>query len=102
MPKKFVVAAAFSDEPYVAIPMVPVESNQVAQIGYSPERKTLSVTFTRGPGHIYHYPDCEAEFHERFMAAESKGKFFGEHVKPLPFKKFPAPAATAAAETPAA
>lgn len=92
MHKQFSAPAAFSDKPYVAIPMTPVESNQVKAIGYDADRKTLAVTFTRGPGHIYHYPNVEPDMHASFMAAESKGAFFGLHIKALPFDKFPAPA----------
>ena len=62
--------------------------SEVAAIGYCPERKVLACTFTRRPGHVYHYPNVEPEFHAAFMAAESKGKFFGANVKPLPFDKF--------------
>ncbi|WP_027730037.1 KTSC domain-containing protein [Variovorax paradoxus] len=96
MPKTFAEPQAFSDAEYVAIPMTPVESNQVAAVGYDAARKTLAVTFTRGTGAIYHYPNCDAKLHADFMAAESKGKFFGAHVKQLPFVKFRAPATTAA------
>ena len=91
MPKTNAAPAAFSDKPFVAIPMKPVESNQVAAIGYDAARRTLQVTFTRGPGHIYQYPGVEPEVHLAFMAAESKGKYFGERIKPLAFDKFPAP-----------
>lgn len=92
MPKTYTAPAAFSDKPFVAIPTTPVESNQVAAIGYDAARRTLQVTFTRGPGHIYQYPNGEPQLHVEFMAAESKGKFFGERIKPLAFDKFPAPA----------
>lgn len=89
MPKQpLPTPAAFCDKPYVHIPLTPVVSNQVAAIGYCPDRKVLACTFTRGPGHVYHYPNVEPEFHAAFMAAESKGKFFGANVKPLPFDKF--------------
>lgn len=93
MPKTFTAPAAFSDEEYVAIPMTAVNSSQVAAIGYDASKKTLAVTFTRGIGSIYHYPDVEAETHAAFIAAESIGSFFGKHIKSLPFKKFPAPVA---------
>lgn len=33
MARQFAAPANFSDKPYVAIPMTPVESNQVAAIG---------------------------------------------------------------------
>lgn len=85
--------AAFSEEPYVAIPMTPVKSNQVAAIGYRAADKTLAVTFTRGGGAIYHYPGVDPKVHADFLAAESIGTFFGKHIKALPFKKFQAPKA---------
>jgi hypothetical protein len=90
MARQFTAPAAFSDKPYTPIAMTPVESNQVKAIGYDPSTKTLAVTFTRGPGHIYHYPNVSSELHADFMASESKGTFFGTHVKTLPFEKFPA------------
>lgn len=91
--------AAFSEKEYVAIPMTPVVSNQIAAIGYDAGTQTLAVTFTRGPGHIYQYPNVSPETYEAFMAAESKGNFFGQHIKNLPFEKFPADAAKPKAET---
>lgn len=91
MNRKFQAPQAFSEQPYVAIAMVAVESNQVKAIGYDAERQTLAVTFTRGPGHIYHYPNVEEQVHTDFVASESKGKFFAAHIKDLPFEKFKAP-----------
>ncbi len=90
---KRIAPAAFSDEKYTPIPMAPVTSNQVACIGYDASTKTLACQFTRGPGHIYHYQNVEPELHAQFVGAESIGTFFGQHIKPLPFKKFPAPKA---------
>jgi hypothetical protein len=73
MPKQpLPTPAAFCDKPYVHIPLTPVVSNQVAAIGYCPERKVLACTFTRGPGHVYHYPNVEPEFHAAFMAEAIK------------------------------
>lgn len=87
---KYQAPAAFAEKDYRHIPMTPVESNQVKAIGYDAASKTLAVTFTRGPGHIYHYPNVEPKVHADFMAAESKGNFFGQHIKPLGFDKYPA------------
>lgn len=92
MNRAFKAPAPFSDKSYTAIPMEPVESNQVKAIGYDPATKTLAVTFTRGPGSIYHYPNVEPGLHVNFMQAESKGTFFGKNIKELPFDKFPATA----------
>ena len=70
------------------IQLIPVKSGQVKAIGYDAKTSTLAVTFTRGAGAIYHYPDQPAEAFAAFMAAESKGKFFGEHLQNAPFKKY--------------
>ena len=93
MATKRTAPAAFSDKEYKAIPMTPVQSNQIVAVGYDAARKTLALTFTRGPGHVYHYPGVTKKTHDDMMAAESIGTFFGQHIKPLPFKKFPAPKA---------
>lgn len=82
--------AGFSDKEYKAIPMTPVQSNQIASVGYDTTSKTLAVIFARGPGHIYHYPGVSEKTHSDMMAAESKGAFFALHIKSLPFEKFPA------------
>lgn len=84
--------AAFNDDKeFVDIPLTPVQSNQVKAIGYDAGTKTLAVTFARGPGHIYHYPNVTPKTHADFLQAESIGTFFGKHIKALPFKKFKAP-----------
>ena len=89
--KTYPTPASFSDKPYTPIPMEAVTSNQVGAIGYDPATKTLAVTFSRGPGHIYHYPNVDEKVFADFMAAESKGVFFGQNIKTLPFEKFQAP-----------
>lgn len=91
MNRKFTAPAPFSQKAYAAIPMTPVDSNQVKAIGYDAASKTLACSFTRGPGHIYHYPNVDPKVHADFMASESKGTFFGQHIKPLAFDKFEAP-----------
>lgn len=82
------------------IALFPVESNQVKAIGYDSATETLAMQFKHGVGAIYHYPGVIKELHEALMAAESIGKFFGQHIKPLPFTKYaPEPEAeTAQAE----
>ncbi len=91
MPKTTFVPQAFSEEPYRDIPMAQVDSSQVSCIGHCPDTNTLAVQFKHGGGHIYHYPNVSAEQHLAFVKAESIGSHFGKHIKPLPFKKFPAP-----------
>lgn len=64
----------------------------MAAIGYDEASGTMAVTFTRGPGHVYHYPNVSPELHQQFLEAESIGSFFGKNIKTLPFDKFPAEA----------
>lgn len=93
MPKQFSAPAPFNDAAErIEIPLTPVQSNQVKAVGYDAPTQTLAVTFTRGPWTIYQYPNVSPDLHQQFMEAESKGTFFGAHIKALPFKKF-APAA---------
>ena len=70
------------------IPLMPVKSAQVAAVGYDPITKTLAVTFTRGAGTVYQYPDITAATHAALLAAESIGKYFEQHIRPQPFKRF--------------
>lgn len=80
--------AGFTSGPRPDIPLTPVTSSQVKAIGYDPATKTLACQFAHGPGHLYVYPNVEPKVHADFMAAESIGKFFGQHIKALPFEKF--------------
>lgn len=38
---------------------------------------------------IYHYANVERATYEAFKGAESIGTYFGQHLKALPFEKFP-------------
>lgn len=93
MPKTYAAPAAFNDpNEYIEIDLHPVSSSQVKAVGYDASTRTLSVTFAHGIGSIYQYPDVSPETHAAFIGAESIGKYFGQHIKALPFKKFRAPA----------
>lgn len=82
-------AAAFDDAAeYHHIPMKEVDSNKIKAVGYDEAARTLAVTFTRGNGAIYHYPDVEPQVYADFINAESLGTFFGQNLQNLPFKKF--------------
>lgn len=87
MTKKSFVPQAFEEGAAPQIALDSVESNQIKAIGYNAETKTLAVTFTRGEA-VYHYGDVAPETFEAFKAAESKGNYFGQHIKSLPFKKY--------------
>lgn len=66
-----------------------VDSSQIHSIGYDPETQTLAIRFTRGfrenrgPGSLYHYSNVTQEDYDAFLAAESKGKHFGQNIKPF-------------------
>ncbi|WP_342617181.1 KTSC domain-containing protein [Rhodoferax sp. GW822-FHT02A01] len=96
MPREFKAPQAYSDRPRPPIALVPVTSNKVAAIGYDEATQTLAVTFPRGAGAIYHYPNVSKETHQALVQAESIGKYFGAHIQDLPYEKFyPDPVAAA-------
>lgn len=65
----------------ITIAMTPVESSQIAAIGYDAATHTLQVDFTKNPDRIYQYHDVSAEAFAGLEGAESKGSFFYGHVK---------------------
>jgi hypothetical protein len=87
--KKFPEPQAFSERVRPPITLEAVESNQVGAIGYDEAMQTLAVQFKRGARAIYHYPNVTRETFEAFKGAESIGTYFGQHIKALPFEKFP-------------
>lgn len=87
--KKFQEPQPFTNRERPQIALEPVESNQVGAIGYDPATKTLAVQFRRGARAIYHYANVERDTFEEFRGAESIGTYFGQHLKALPFEKFP-------------
>lgn len=88
MPREYTPAIDCTNEQRQAIALQPVTSNQIAAIGYSHETKTLAVSFTRGAGNVYEYPDVEPETACAFLMADSLGKHFGEHIATLPSLKY--------------
>ena len=57
--------------------MKAVKSSNISHIGF--ENGTLKVRFSSGSE--YHYADVPAHLHNEFMSAESKGKYFAQHIK---------------------
>ncbi len=88
MPRDYTPAIDCINEQRQAIALQPVTSNQIAAIGYSHDTKTLAVTFTRGAGNVYEYPDVEPETACAFFMAESLGKHFGQHISKLHSRKY--------------
>lgn len=62
-----------------AIAHTPVKSSQIASVGYDATTKTMEIKFKTG-GH-YSYPGVTPDVHAKFMAAESIGKHFSQHIR---------------------
>jgi len=62
----------------------PVESSNVASVGYDEETKTLEVAFKSGS--IYQYSGVEPQTHADLMGAESIGKFVQQNIVKAGFR----------------
>ena len=58
---------------------IPVESTNLTDIAHDATTNTLSVVFKGRTA--YFYPGVPVEVFDRFVAAESKGRFFNAEVK---------------------
>lgn len=74
--------------PIIAAVLTAVASTQIFAIGHDSEKNVLTVQFPKrkdglivGGGSVYQYQNVTAEKFNDFLAAESKGKFFGEHIR---------------------
>jgi hypothetical protein len=64
----------------------PVSSSSIAAIGYDARTEALEVEFVNG--RLYRYRSVEAQVHEDFRAATSKGTFFNAHIRDAyPFER---------------
>lgn len=91
MPKQHYAVQSFESGPRPQIALSPVESSLIHSVGYDKDTATLAVTFKRkdgAPTAVYCYPDISPVQHAEFIGAESLGKYHGEHIKALPFKKY--------------
>lgn len=61
------------------IPMTTVQSSNIHAVGYDGPTRTLAVHFRSGD--IWHFPGVEPDLAQRFIGAESKGKFFYANIK---------------------
>lgn len=59
--------------------MMPVQSSNLAAIGYDSERRVLRVQFKSGQSHDYQ--DVPPEEHSALMAADSHGKHYHARIK---------------------
>jgi hypothetical protein len=58
---------------------VPVTSSNLVSVGYDSEEMMLEVAFKSGS--IYRYSNVPMNVHVALMVAESKGKFFHQHIR---------------------
>lgn len=67
------------------IDTLPIESSNLASIGYSADRETLAVEFkpragmVRGP--IFHYKGVSQQQAVALLEAESKGRYYATQIK---------------------
>jgi hypothetical protein len=59
--------------------MTPVDSSNIAAIGYEPATETMCVQFKNGAAYIY--LDVKPEVYQEFLDSESKGKFLAQTIK---------------------
>lgn len=57
---------------------VPVQSSNVAEVGYDPATMTMEVAFTNGS--VYQYFDVPETLFQELLSAESIGKFMHEQI----------------------
>ena len=62
------------------IRMIPVDSSNIAAIGYSAVCRVLQVDFLTGRRYRYH--DVPSQVFDGFLAASSKGRFLNNFIKP--------------------
>ena len=59
---------------------IPVESSNLASIGYDPAARLLEVEFK--PTHtVYQYTDFPENMWNEFISARSKGQYFASQIK---------------------
>ena len=59
--------------------MKPVQSSQIALVGYSEPDKVLRIAFTRNAA--YQYFPVEKSVYDELMASDSIGSYFSQHIK---------------------
>lgn len=62
------------------ISRTPVESSNIATIGYEPLTLKLAVEFKSGQ--VYYYDNVTSEEFDALMGAESVGRHLNQHIKP--------------------
>ncbi len=58
---------------------IPVQSTEIAVVGYDPHKALLEVAFRRGG--VYRYRGVPQEVHQSLMEAPSIGTYFSQNIK---------------------
>lgn len=58
---------------------IPVDSSTLHDVAYDTERRRLVLTFVSGS--VYEYADVPATVARDLLQAESKGRYFNEHIR---------------------
>ena len=67
-----------------------VESSAIRSVGYDAAQRTLEIAFTSG--RIYQYTGVEPGVVAELLDAESKGRYFREHIRPVyPYRRMRRP-----------
>jgi KTSC domain len=62
-----------------AVEWVPLESSVFTSAAYRAEARQLYLRFQEG--HIYRYFECPRSVYKALLAAESKGRYFAQHIR---------------------
>jgi hypothetical protein len=65
--------------PAEKIQLEPVESSNLAAIGYNPQKKIVAVKFKSGS--IYHHAGFPMEAALAFYQADSRGRYYSQNIK---------------------
>jgi len=58
---------------------LPVDSSNLAAVGYDPETRTLEIEFRNG--RVYRYFDVPSDVYEELMAADTLGGYFNRNIR---------------------
>ena len=58
---------------------IPVQSTEIAVVGYDSKKSLLEVVFRKGG--VYRYRGVPEDVHQSLMEAASKGTFFAQKIK---------------------
>lgn len=64
---------------------MPVESSNLRSVGFDAETQTMEIEFKNGG--VYQYANIEEKLFDEFLRSNSKGQFFHQNFKSLPFTK---------------